>query len=150
MREEENIKRREQEITIEVGGAELGKVVGVVKAWSLPTRGNWKMPVRFKRTLDFLSRGKLHLKDTVKVVAIFYNGVGSSSSGLRDFMKENLAQIQYKNPRVQIVAFKDTKAPAQITVYHKDNICNKAFIDCRYKGSRHIMEELTTTSGKTE
>ena len=37
----------------------------------------------YRRTLEFLSRGKLHLKNSVKVVTLRYNPVARSSAGLR-------------------------------------------------------------------
>ena len=37
----------------------------------------------FVKRLEFLSSGRIHLRDSVKVVTLFYNTHGSNSSGVR-------------------------------------------------------------------
>ncbi|XP_046341217.1 28S ribosomal protein S25, mitochondrial-like [Haliotis rufescens] len=62
-------------------------------------------PVR--RTLQYLQRGQLVFKDTVQIMTVNYNTGQKASKGAYDFVFWHLAQIQYKNPSVQIVTFKN-------------------------------------------
>lgn len=103
---------------------------------------------KYRRTLDFLSRGKLYLKHSVKVITISFNVVEPSSAGLRLFLKENVPQIQYKNPSIQILALKNTKRTPQINVYHNDD--STTLIDCEFKKNTRILNELTALAGKLE
>lgn len=104
------------------------------------------MATKYRRTLGFLSAGKIHLKTSVKVVSIFYSLADPSCVGVKAFIKEKVPQIQYKNPEIQIVSFKNTKTTPQVTVYHSND--TKTFIDCRYKQCEQILEELSITCAK--
>lgn len=102
----------------------------------------------FRRSIDFLSRGRLYLKNSVNVITVYYNVVEPSSAGLRWLLKENIPRIQYKNPKVQIVAFKNTKHTPQINIYNSDD--TRLRINCEFKKGERILAELTALAGKPE
>ena len=121
-------------------------------------RGKFPMPVRQrrypigkfneKRTLEFLNRGTLHLKTSVKVITIAYNIGDIPSAGLREFIKEKVPQIQYKNPNVQILAFKNQYKFPSLRIYHEDY--HRTMIDCENKESDRIFQELSKVAGKSK
>ncbi|CAG0882630.1 unnamed protein product [Darwinula stevensoni] len=87
-------------------------------------------PVR--RTQKYLEAGKLVLKDRVRVVSINYNGTGENHQGARlkmryfclehrDFIFWHLPQLQFKNPNVQMVTFKDLTPTPFIKLYLEGN-----------------------------
>ncbi|KAJ7417302.1 28S ribosomal protein S25, mitochondrial [Willisornis vidua] len=60
-----------------------------------------------RRTLRYLSQGDLVFKSAVKVMTVNYNSAGEMSEGARKFVFFNIPQIQYKNPWVQIMLFRN-------------------------------------------
>ena len=111
-------------------------------------RGMAKGKFPYRRTLEFLSCGRLYLKNSVKVITIAYDAVDRQSTGVRRFLGENIPQIQYKNPSVQIVALKNTGKFPHINVYFSDGM--KTLIDCESKKSEKILKELSSVAGKLE
>nr|KAF6420799.1 mitochondrial ribosomal protein S25 [Molossus molossus] len=69
----------------------------------MPMKG--RFPIR--RTLQYLSQGDVVFKDSVKVMTVNYNTHGELGEGARKFVFFNIPQIQYKNPWVQIMMFKN-------------------------------------------
>uniref|UniRef100_A0A671FQL6 Small ribosomal subunit protein mS25 n=1 Tax=Rhinolophus ferrumequinum TaxID=59479 RepID=A0A671FQL6_RHIFE len=69
----------------------------------MPMKG--RFPIR--RTLQYLGQGDVVFKDSVKVMTVNYNTHGELGEGARKFVFFNIPQIQYKNPWVQIVMFKN-------------------------------------------
>uniref|UniRef100_A0A8Q3WKE1 Small ribosomal subunit protein mS25 n=1 Tax=Homo sapiens TaxID=9606 RepID=A0A8Q3WKE1_HUMAN len=69
----------------------------------MPMKG--RFPIR--RTLQYLSQGNVVFKDSVKVMTVNYNTHGELGEGARKFVFFNIPQIQYKNPWVQIMMFKN-------------------------------------------
>ncbi len=59
----------------------------------------------YRRTLEFLSRGRLHLKNSVKVVTLKYSPVSKSSAGLRYNNNYVLIIIIYYNNNNNYVNF---------------------------------------------
>lgn len=90
----------------------------------------------FRKRLELLSSGTLHLKEAVKCITVSYRTSEFSSRGLRyicdyyvslvgiillyrQFISTKLPPVQFKNPEVQIVLFKNAhhfKFPA-VKVY---------------------------------
>ncbi|XP_057612009.1 28S ribosomal protein S25, mitochondrial isoform X1 [Chionomys nivalis] len=70
---------------------------------AMPMKG--RFPIR--RTLQYLNRGDVVFKDSVKVMTVNYNTHGELGEGARKFVFFNIPQIQYKNPWVQIMLFKN-------------------------------------------
>uniref|UniRef100_A0A8D2DE02 Small ribosomal subunit protein mS25 n=1 Tax=Sciurus vulgaris TaxID=55149 RepID=A0A8D2DE02_SCIVU len=69
----------------------------------MPMKG--RFPIR--RTLQYLGQGNVVFKDSVKVMTVNYNTHGELGEGARRFVFFNIPQIQYKNPWVQIMLFKN-------------------------------------------
>ncbi|XP_057362304.1 28S ribosomal protein S25, mitochondrial isoform X2 [Manis pentadactyla] len=69
----------------------------------MPMKG--RFPIR--RTLQYLGQGDVVFKDVVKVMTVNYNTHGKLGEGARKFVFFNIPQIQYKNPWVQIMMFKN-------------------------------------------
>ena len=64
------------------------------------------MPLR--RTFFYLNQGKVILRDDVSVLVIGYHGrPHPEQQGTRDFIFWHWAQLQYKNPHLQLVKKKD-------------------------------------------
>lgn len=95
-----------------------------------------RAPIR--RTIEYLTSGNLVLKEQIKVVSINYNTFGSHHDGARlgffltqssgcfstdrtsyyrDFVFWNLPKLQYKNPEVQVVTFKNMTPSPFIRCY---------------------------------
>lgn len=85
-----------------------------------------KAPIR--RTLNYLNRGKLVLKNQIKVFCINYNFNGAHHDGAKEFTFWYLPQIQYKNPNVQILTLK--------------NLTPSPFIRCFYGENSHSLHLL--------
>uniref|UniRef100_A0A6Q2Z508 Small ribosomal subunit protein mS25 n=1 Tax=Esox lucius TaxID=8010 RepID=A0A6Q2Z508_ESOLU len=69
----------------------------------MPMKG--RFPIR--RTLEYLKKGDVVFKNRVKIMTVNYNTNGELSDGARKFVFFNIPQIQYKNPWVQIMMFKN-------------------------------------------
>uniref|UniRef100_A0A2K6ULR9 Small ribosomal subunit protein mS25 n=1 Tax=Saimiri boliviensis boliviensis TaxID=39432 RepID=A0A2K6ULR9_SAIBB len=69
----------------------------------MPMKG--RFPIR--HTLQYLNQGNVVFKDSVKVMTVNYNTRGELGEGARKFVFFRIPQIQYKNPWVQIMMFKD-------------------------------------------
>ncbi|XP_059171825.1 small ribosomal subunit protein mS25-like [Physella acuta] len=62
-------------------------------------------PIR--RTLKYLEKGSLVFKDNVKIVTFNFNRNQPSSEGTKQFVFWHFAQMQYKNPDVQMCVYND-------------------------------------------
>lgn len=64
------------------------------------------MPLR--RTFFYLQQGKVVLRDEVSILLFNYHGrPRPEQQGTRDFIFWHWAQLQYKNPHLQLVKKKD-------------------------------------------
>lgn len=63
-------------------------------------------PIR--RTIKYLEKGLLEFKDNVRIVTIHFNKEQLASKGTEDFVFWHFAQIQYKNPDIQVVVLNNT------------------------------------------
>ncbi|CAL1295269.1 unnamed protein product [Larinioides sclopetarius] len=87
-----------------------------------------------RRTIPYLKRGKLLLRKNVKIMTIFCNDEGAHHQGAKDFVHWNIPQVQYKNPDVQVLFYKnkfptpfircwlDTGEDVLIDVFNKSNV----------------------------
>jgi small subunit ribosomal protein S25 len=77
-------------------------------------------PIR--RTIKYLEAGKVVLKDKIRVFSINYNvGKGMDHKvheGAKAFVFWTLPQLQYKNPNVQVVTFKNMTPTPFIRCYY--------------------------------
>lgn len=99
----------------------------------------------FAKRLEFLSSGKLYLKDSVKVITFMYNMHGSNSHGIRQFVKEQLPPIQFKHPNIQFSLIKNRKPTPSINIYLSDD--RYVTLDVENKEPELILSELASVAG---
>ncbi|KAL0600051.1 28S ribosomal protein S25, mitochondrial [Plecturocebus cupreus] len=110
----------------------------------MPMKG--RFPIR--RTLQYLNQGNLVFKDSVKVMTVNYNTRGELGEGARKFVFFNIPQIQYKNPWVQIMMFKNM-TPSPFLRFYLDS-GEQVLVDVETKSNKEIMEHIRKILGKTE
>jgi len=104
-----------------------------------------RAPVR--RTLKYLESGKLVLKDKIKIFSINYNDIGEHHQGAKSFVFWTLPQLQYKNPSVQVVTFKNMTPSPFIRCYFDDG--KQMIIDVDSKTNDEIISHLINVVGKS-
>ncbi|XP_073828599.1 mitochondrial ribosomal protein S25 [Musca autumnalis] len=105
-----------------------------------------RAPIR--RTLEYLNAGRLVLKDKVEIFSVNYNTYGEHHDGARDFVFWNIPQVQYKNPAVQVVTFKNMTPSPFVRCYFEDG--RDILIDIDSKNRHEIMDHLMKVVGKTK
>ncbi|XP_063486347.1 small ribosomal subunit protein mS25 isoform X2 [Symphalangus syndactylus] len=110
----------------------------------MPMKG--RFPIR--RTLQYLSQGNVVFKDSVKVMTVNYNTHGELGEGARKFVFFNIPQIQYKNPWVQIMMFKNM-TPSPFLRFYLDS-GEQVLVDVETKSNKEIMEHIRKILGKNE
>ncbi|CAI5767440.1 28S ribosomal protein S25, mitochondrial [Podarcis raffonei] len=110
----------------------------------MPMKG--RFPIR--RTLQYLSQGDIIFKDAVKVMTVNYNTRGPLSEGARKFVFFNIPQIQYKNPWLQIVMFKNM-TPSPFLKFYLDT-GEQVLVDVEEKTNKEIAEHVKKVLGKSE
>ncbi|XP_071481117.1 small ribosomal subunit protein mS25-like [Diadema setosum] len=110
----------------------------------MPMKG--KFPLR--RTIRYLEQGKIHLKDSVKILTINYNTSGQESKGAREFVFYHLPQLQYKNPSVQMQTFKNITPSPFIRCFLNEG--DEVLIDVEDKEKDDILDHLNKVLGKSE
>jgi len=101
----------------------------------------------FRRTVEFLSGGKLVLQKRVKTVAVSFT-TQKESKGLRDFVLRDLPQIQYKNPNKQFVCFRNRHEFPHITLYYDGG--ERQLIDVYQKSADDILNLVELAGAATE
>ncbi|XP_055985593.1 small ribosomal subunit protein mS25 [Sorex fumeus] len=110
----------------------------------MPMKG--RFPIR--RTLQYLGQGDVVFKDSVKVMTVNYNTRGERGEGARKFVFFNVPQIQYKNPWVQILMFKNM-TPSPFLRFYLDS-GEQVLVDVETKSNKEIMAHIKKILGKTE
>uniref|UniRef100_A0A8D0DH16 Small ribosomal subunit protein mS25 n=1 Tax=Salvator merianae TaxID=96440 RepID=A0A8D0DH16_SALMN len=105
-----------------------------------------RYPIR--RTLEYLRQGDVVFKESVKVMTVNYNTQGQLSDGARKFVFFNIPQIQYKNPSVQIVMFKNI-TPSPFLKFYLDN-GEQVLVDVEEKTNKEIVQHVKKILGKSE
>ncbi|KAF7269937.1 mitochondrial ribosomal protein S25 [Rhynchophorus ferrugineus] len=105
-----------------------------------------RAPIR--RTLQYLEKGRLYLKDQIKIITVNYNTHGESHKGARDFVFWHLPQIQFKNPSVQICTLKNLTPTPFIRAFYDTG--DHLLIDVDNRPRDDIYEHLIQVLGKTE
>uniref|UniRef100_A0A6B2EC64 Small ribosomal subunit protein mS25 n=1 Tax=Phlebotomus kandelakii TaxID=1109342 RepID=A0A6B2EC64_9DIPT len=105
-----------------------------------------KAPVR--RTIQYLTSGNLMLKKQVRIFSINYNTFGEHHKGARDYVFWNLPQVQYKNPNVQVITFKNMTPTPFIRCYFDNG--KDILIDIDSKSREEIDSHLTRVLGKSK
>lgn len=110
----------------------------------MPMKG--RFPIR--RTLEYLQKGDIVFKNSVKIMTVNYNTSGELSEGARKFVFFNIPQIQYKNPWVQIMMFKNMTPSPYLRFYLGDG--EQVLVDVEGKDYKQISEHVKKILGKTE
>ncbi|KAM6214722.1 small ribosomal subunit protein mS25 [Rhynchocyon petersi] len=110
----------------------------------MPMKG--RFPIR--RTLQYLAQGEVVFKESVKVMTVNYNTHGKLGDGVRKFVFFNIPQIQYKNPWVQIMMFKNM-TPSPFLRFYLDS-GEQVLVDVEAKSNKEIMEHVRRILGKNE
>jgi len=105
-----------------------------------------RFPIR--RTLEYLQKGDVVFKNRVKIMSVNYNTHGELSEGARKFVFFNVPQIQYKNPWVQVVMFKNMTPSPFLKFYLDDG--EQVLVDVEGKDFKQITQHIKTILGKTE
>lgn len=110
----------------------------------MPMKG--KFPIR--RTLDYLQKGDIIFKNRVKIMTVNYNTHGELSDGARKFVFFNVPQIQYKNPWVQIMMFKNMTPSPFLKFYLDDG--EQVLVDVEGKDHKLISQHVKKILGKSD
>uniref|UniRef100_U5ESV3 Small ribosomal subunit protein mS25 n=1 Tax=Corethrella appendiculata TaxID=1370023 RepID=U5ESV3_9DIPT len=102
-------------------------------------------PIR--RTINYLNAGKLVLRDKIKIFTLNYNTHGDHHTGAKEYVFWNLPQVQYKNPEVQVVTFKNMTPSPFIRCYYEDG--KEILIDVDSKTRDEIEKHLLKVVGKS-
>ncbi|KAK3101706.1 hypothetical protein FSP39_005712 [Pinctada imbricata] len=102
-----------------------------------------KAPIR--RTLKYLEKGPLVLKEDLRVMLINWNTSQKASKGVGDFVFWHVPQIKYKNPDVEIMTFKNfTPSPwIQFINAHGDRITVDAYNQSKDDIMKHLVETFS-------
>nr|CAG4645875.1 EOG090X0FQ5 [Lynceus sp. MCZ IZ 141354] len=103
-------------------------------------------PIR--RTLQYLESSKFILKDRVRILSINYTSIGEHNQGARDFVFWDVPQLQYKNPTVQVVTFKNLTPSPFITCYLDNG--EEIILDIDGNTKDEIEQRLKRVICKTE
>lgn len=96
----------------------------------------------------FLSQGDVIFKSAVKVMTVNYNTAGELSEGARKFVFFNVPQIQYKNPWVQIMLFRNM-TPSPFLRFYLDS-GEQVLVDVEDKTNKEITEHIKKILGKSK
>ncbi|XP_041655591.1 28S ribosomal protein S25, mitochondrial [Cheilinus undulatus] len=110
----------------------------------MPMKG--RFPIR--RTLEYLQKGDIIFKNRVKIMTVNYNTHGELSEGARKFVFFNIPQIQYKNPWVQIMMFKNMTPSPFVKFYLDDG--EQVLVDVEGKDHKQISQHVRKILGKSE
>ncbi|KAK0428609.1 hypothetical protein QR680_010901 [Steinernema hermaphroditum] len=105
------------------------------------------MPLR--RTFFFLQQGKINFRDEVAVLALGFNRRPlEHQKGAREFVFWHWAQLQFQNPKVQLVKHVDLTVTPFAQAFLKDG--REVLFDLENKSREEIVNVLQGTLGKTE
>ena len=120
----------------------------------------------WRNTLAYLESGNIIFRPIVRIFTLNYTLEKPDSDGLRRFIFWHLAQIQYKNPTVQCVQFKNTTPTPFVSFYlsrsPSENAASETsansnandyeivHMDCYKKTSNEINDSIRRVMGKSE
>ncbi|KAK7867681.1 hypothetical protein R5R35_011558 [Gryllus longicercus] len=107
-----------------------------------------KGPAPIRRTLKYLEAGKVILRDRVKILSVNYNTKGDHHHGARNFVFWHLPQLQYKNPDVQIITFKNMTPTPFIRCFFDSG--DEMIIDIDSRTKDEIIDHLVKVVCKSE
>ncbi|CAH8547646.1 unnamed protein product [Dicrocoelium dendriticum] len=100
------------------------------------------------RTKKYLDSGRIILNDAVKIIAIHHVSDENISSGCMEFIKWFLPPLQFKNPNVQILTFKNICPTPFIQVFMENK--EELMVDCSFRKSTEIYDHLKSILSKTQ
>jgi len=104
------------------------------------------MPLR--RTLFYLKQGKIILREDVAVLSIgFHRRPKPEQLGAREFVFWHYAQLQYKNPHLQLLKVSDVCPTPYAQAFLVDG--REVMFDLENKTKDEIAEIIQGTLGKT-
>ncbi|CAH8842932.1 unnamed protein product [Trichobilharzia szidati] len=99
------------------------------------------------RTKKYLEAGRIILNDGVKIMVINHIPGAEISHGCDEFIKWHLPPLQFRNPNVQIITFKNMFPTPFIKIYlEKDE---EQVVNCAFRKNADIYDHLHTLLGKT-
>ncbi|XP_066499746.1 28S ribosomal protein S25, mitochondrial [Hoplias malabaricus] len=110
----------------------------------MPMKG--RFPIR--RTLEYLQKGEVVFKNSVRIMTVNYNTHGELSEGARKFVFFSIPQIQYKNPWVQIMMFKNMTPSPFLRFYLNDG--EQVLVDVEGKEYKDITQHVKKILGKSD
>lgn len=108
-------------------------------------------PSPIRRTLQYLEKGRLVFKDRVKIMSLNYNTAGRARErheGMKEFVYWYLPQVQYKNPNVQVVLFKNMTPTPFVRFWLDDG--QEVIMDVDSKNKDEILQQMLKVFGKTQ
>ncbi|XP_072276608.1 small ribosomal subunit protein mS25 [Pyxicephalus adspersus] len=110
----------------------------------MPMKG--RFPIR--RTLQYLQSGEIVFREPVRIMTVNYNTQGEHGLGARNFVFFNIPQIQFKNPWVQILTFKNM-TPSPFLRFYLDN-GEQVLVDIEGKSHSEIVQHVRKIMGKSD
>ncbi|CAG7716851.1 unnamed protein product [Allacma fusca] len=107
-----------------------------------------KGPAPVRRTLQYLNSSRLYLKPWVRVLSLNYNIKGENHAGAKSFAFWHLAQIQYKNPEVQVITFKNLTPTPFIRAFLNNG--KEILMDIDRQSKDEIVDRVLNTLCKTQ
>jgi len=109
-----------------------------------------KGPAPIRKTLRYLQNYNLIFKDRVQVFSLHYNSDESleNHKGARDFAFWAIPQLQYKNPEVQILTYKNMTPSPFIRIFCDNG--EDILVDIDGKSRKDIDSHLMKILGKTQ
>ncbi|XP_015591752.1 probable 28S ribosomal protein S25, mitochondrial [Cephus cinctus] len=101
-----------------------------------------------RRTLEYLKSGRLFLKDSIQIFSINYNIFGDHHQGAKSFVYWYLPQVQYNNPNVQVITFKNLTPTPFVRCFYDNG--KEMLIDIDSKTKEEILEHLIHVVGKSK
>ncbi|MCJ8735215.1 hypothetical protein PDJAM_G00244320 [Pangasius djambal] len=110
----------------------------------MPMKG--RFPIR--RTLEYLQKGEVVFRNSVKIMTVNYNTRGELSEGARKFVFFSVPQIQYRNPWVQIMMFKNMTPSPFLRFYLDDG--EQVLVDVEGKDYKEITQHVKKILAKSD
>ncbi|CAH8481687.1 unnamed protein product [Schistosoma turkestanicum] len=98
------------------------------------------------RTKKYLEAGRILLNDGVKIIVINHIPGAEISHGCDEFIKWYLPPLQFRNPNVQIITFKNMFPTPFIKIYLEKN--EEQVLNCAFRKNSDIYDHLHALLGK--
>ncbi|KAH8860349.1 putative 28S ribosomal protein S25 [Schistosoma japonicum] len=97
------------------------------------------------RTKKYLEAGRILLNDGVKIIVISHIPGAAISHGCDEFIKWYLPPMQFRNPNIQIITFKNMFPTPFIKIYFRNE---EQVVNCAFRRNVDIYDHLHTLLGK--